>query len=540
MTLTRLLQTKLIVLAAAGCVSAIGCGGEEAPPATTDGPSPRTLAIGDQGEDVEKLHDYLTKYGYFPNDDLRDRYPGWVPIVEDRPIDPLVFDETTAAALRNLQARAGLLPTGVFDRPTQDLVGRPRCGVPDGMEPLVEFATGIQVAQVVHWWVNNNNDVTRNEAVFAAGSAILSWQNESARTFTQSPFQGTMGVTFQSIDGPGNTLGATSGVNITVDSDDTWSTASPTPGGMHDLQTTLLHEMGHALGMFHSSVRSATMYPFDVGTDRTLDLDDRVAISSLYDDQSVTFPMAMQDVAVGRDGSIWAIAKTTSDGNVYKWNGTAWVFANGAGKRIAVERDGNPWVVTAAGAIWRKPSSEPAGGWSPIAGGANDVGAGWDGSVWVIGSGSGDTGIFKFNGSGWDQSSGGATRIAVGEDGHPWIVTSGGAVFRRTSNSPTEGVWENLSTGAIADIGIADGNYAWAEAKPIIFGSKGNVAYYVWNEQSFLDAGGGVNDAPSRRQWNRVFSTMNAGTGTAVGIAVGPGARPYMIGMTGTLSTPSK
>ena len=52
-----------------------------------------------------------------------------------------------------------------------------------------------------------------------------------------------------------------------------------------DLQSTLTHEIGHALGLGHSDIAEATMAPSIIGGDiskRTLDQDDINGICALY------------------------------------------------------------------------------------------------------------------------------------------------------------------------------------------------------------------------------------------------------------------
>lgn len=64
-----------------------------------------------------------------------------------------------------------------------------------------------------------------------------------------------------------------------------FSTATPTPSGDFDVQSVATHEIGHALGLDHSGIAAAVMYPFgDVGQSqtRTLSVDDSAGIAFLY------------------------------------------------------------------------------------------------------------------------------------------------------------------------------------------------------------------------------------------------------------------
>jgi hypothetical protein len=60
--------------------------------------------------------------------------------------------------------------------------------------------------------------------------------------------------------------------------------------GSNDLQTVVTHEIGHFLGLDHSSVIKATMFPFAPPLERTLSYDDVAAMSSLYPKSSGDFP----------------------------------------------------------------------------------------------------------------------------------------------------------------------------------------------------------------------------------------------------------
>src|SRR5262249_31575483 len=148
------------------------------------------------------------------------------------------------------------------------------------------------------------------------------------------------------------------GGDITMDSAEAWSVSGS--AGALDLQTQVQHEIGHALGLKHSSISTALLNPNPPFLKRTLDLDDKVAISSLSD-TSGPRPGAAKDMASGADGangSLWVIGTDAfGDGfRVYKSVGPGWSWAptDGGAVRIAVSPGGLPWVVTASGAIFRR------------------------------------------------------------------------------------------------------------------------------------------------------------------------------------------
>ena len=127
-------------------------------------------------------------------------------------------------------------------------------------------------------------------------------------------------------------------------------------------------------------------------------------------------------------------------------------------------------------------------------GAAKDIGAGTDGSVWVIGTvvAPGGFTIHKWNGTGWDLDSNGASsavRISVSPDGTPWVANSGGFVYHKSSNSPFSGVWQLVSGISASDI-AGMGSTAYAVSTTATTG--GFTIYYFDGGQWVLDNNGAV------------------------------------------------
>ena len=72
--------------------------------------------------------------------------------------------------------------------------------------------------------------------------------------------------------------------------------------------------------------------------------------------------------------------------------------------------------------------------WELLPGRAQDIGVGADGSVWIVGSGSDDGDVFRWNGTNWTPIGGSGVLIAVGANGDPWVVNSNSDLFHRVNN----------------------------------------------------------------------------------------------------------
>jgi hypothetical protein len=135
-------------------------------------------------------------------------------------------------------------------------------------------------------------------------------------------------------------------------------------------------------------------------------------------------PGSARDIGASPDGSVWIVG---SGKTIYQWNESAfdWNARSGSADVITVDSSGTPWVVNESNEIFKR----QGGNWREMPGQAIDIGAGADGSVWIIGD---NESIYQWNESAfdWQQVSGSGRRIDVAADGTPWIVNDNNDIFR--------------------------------------------------------------------------------------------------------------
>jgi peptidoglycan hydrolase-like protein with peptidoglycan-binding domain len=556
---------------------ALSCGGADTESAVDLGSISRDLTIGSSGADVRAVHEYLSAYGYFPNDELARTYPAWRPIESEAPAAAEIFDAHTASAIRGLQKTFRLPMTGIVDAATREVLAQVRCGVPDGLEPLDgsdKFAWWLYPGRT--WWTRGStvtykillNTFTATSPAFTAAmqanvpsivaAAFNSWAAETSLSF--QPTTGTPNITIQFGTTQRPTAGAdTNGSNlvITVNKLQSWSarlSTDPCSGSAVDLLSIVTHEVGHALGLAHSSKINLdnaipTMWPsIDTGTCNiaSLEVDDQVAISSRYDVfQSLPGIVSARDIGVGANGAVWVISGVAHPSGrgykVGKWTGNSLTLSDSAAVRISVAPDGRPWVVDNQGGVYRLTTTDVnTGVWETLPGVASDIAVGGqvnggNGTTWCIGGwcGGGDCPIFKWDPSinNWvqDASNGAAVRIAVGPDGIPWVLTASNNFYRYTTSDPMTGNWSPV-TGLSTDLAIGPSGYVWSYGTV----NSGKLNLAVWDEQAVT----GDSNVAVLPLWTGGVQPCNTGPTSA--LAVGPKDTPYVICNGGTVMSPTR
>ncbi|KAK1374301.1 Metalloendoproteinase [Heracleum sosnowskyi] len=275
---------------------------------------------GDTQQGINQLKQYLSKFGYINSNNIHN--PNVQKLEsENNNNDDHVFDDTLESAIRTYQLNYHLKATGILDAKTVASMMLPRCGVSD----IINGHSRMRAARkrvhhhhhhtVSHYkffsgspkwpayktnltYVFENN--TPAEAATAISRAFDKWASATHFTFTRmenntsASCNTTADITigFHSrdhgdgfpFDGPFGVLGHASPPtrgSLHLDADEPWS-IGPMAGHI-DMETVALHEIGHLLGLEHSSVEGAIMYPsVSDGMTKVLHGDDVQGIKELY------------------------------------------------------------------------------------------------------------------------------------------------------------------------------------------------------------------------------------------------------------------
>jgi hypothetical protein len=247
---------------------------------------------GTEDPEIGKVQRFLTRYGY-----LADT------------ISPDKLDAPTSEALKTYQQVMGLEATGELDPKTAEAIQAPRCGTPD-VNLVSQADSGVSASFVLRGcnypdarftfrFVNGTGDVTGTQERTAVTNAFATWAAVLCGAEFTAPTSGDIDFEigwFQGdhddgspFDGVGNTLahafypppcGGGHAGEMHFDEAEMWSLTGA--GSTFDVETVALHEIGHLLGLNHSSVAGSVMFPSYGGVRRALTQDDIDGVRRLY------------------------------------------------------------------------------------------------------------------------------------------------------------------------------------------------------------------------------------------------------------------
>jgi hypothetical protein len=536
-----------------------GCGAsEEVEPEQGAG-----LRRGDVGEEVARVNQYLAKRGFLPNPELAEAYPDWIPLVWKSPALESEFDESTEQAVRLLQQRSHVSVTGVVDAATRSLIAAPHCGVPEsaqleGDEKWARFPARWLITTITYA-VNktgapdkdNGNTMERvvDEAfnTWAARSGFIFQKVTSAEniniSWAELKDRQVLGSARSNNDGDRKlTVGIT--FNSKMLTGWLFANAQPSASQTH-FGSVVLHEIGHALGLNHSSAGVPVMFAtINAGVKRdTLTVDDLQGIHALSPGHSqIGAPGdSLLRVVAGTNGELWAVGGNVSSTGWQMFKRTTsgdWSEHRFGGAGVHIAFDGSKvWHMNLSGQMYR----EGASGWDHIDGEASRIAAG-AGHVFHLGKAivrnKREHALYHWNGSDWTQEPGIATELTVVKNtlsgkAELWYTNEAGQVYRQTANSAGSDVTRVLPElrGGACNISSGEDGAIYASQCP--WNNGEGSPFFIWNEQNAVDMDGTNSDTPKGEGWVQIPGSARDVTST-----LGPGtslARIYHIGTGGAL-----
>ncbi|KAL5771891.1 hypothetical protein ACOSQ2_011815 [Xanthoceras sorbifolium] len=247
---------------------------------------------GDQVKGIKYVKKYLQTFGYLSYDNKSSS--------SSANYDDDSFDAELKSAIKKFQINFNLEPTGTLDSETISTMSRPRCGVPDNGMNNSQFHSHYAFFEGNPKWPSTKAIITygfpsgdRKDIIDPVRRAFIEWSKYTSFMYEQTDYDtADIKISFQRrdhgdgnpFDGPGNVLAhafSPPDGRLHFDADETW--ADGAVAGAADMLTVALHEIGHTLGLAHSSLEEAVMYAIvPLGSRKPLNSDDIQGIQALY------------------------------------------------------------------------------------------------------------------------------------------------------------------------------------------------------------------------------------------------------------------
>ncbi|XP_029958969.1 matrix metalloproteinase-17b [Salarias fasciatus] len=274
-----MMKLWLIVL----CLSGGRTAAESSPSAAPTAP---TASAAPTEDESARLVDWLMRYGYLPSaDPSTGQLQAWSAVTD---------------AVKAMQRYAGLRETGVTDEETVALMSSPRCSLPDQVDTSTPAdgpdgrmrrrrrrrrrAVSMWTRRNINWRLRSHpssSHLSRETVRSLVFYALRVWAEPTPLEFHEvgSPEAADLQIDFlhgyhgdgYPFDGVGGAVGhaffpsdPTRAGGVHLDAEEEWAFRQPASEGT-DLFTVLVHELGHALGLAHSSSRHSVMRPYYQG-----------------------------------------------------------------------------------------------------------------------------------------------------------------------------------------------------------------------------------------------------------------------------------
>jgi hypothetical protein len=222
---------------------------------------------GQATESFDRIQAFLSAYGYLDDDSFERG----------------LLDERTSAALTSYQRFHALEITGTFDASTREMMTQPRCALPDPSPAAFSVQCAWPLWQLTFSYGTGTQDIAFE--FHSVARALRHWQEVGPVTFTNTfatiPYWTGDNFRFDWVPGTDGLLQPEPGKPPPVayaglpPACTIFTTNFPQPvrfnddyewdrtpdSGQFDVESVALHEIGHILGLGHSMVPTAVMFP---------------------------------------------------------------------------------------------------------------------------------------------------------------------------------------------------------------------------------------------------------------------------------------